>query len=102
MAREKIGDRVGVLALLPKLSEAENFLEAGAGALRLWETDAGSPEAARLKLLAPIWITAGGKGTGKAVGDGDAAGFAAILRCGPEAILVNDPALLVQVRGATA
>jgi glycerophosphoryl diester phosphodiesterase len=98
VARRKIGGRARILAFLPDTAQGEAFLTAGADALRLWEGELGLPEAARLKMLASIWVTSGGKGTARAVGGTDAGGLSAILRFGPDAILVNDPAQLVEAR----
>lgn len=98
VARRKIGGRVRILAFLPEVAQGEAFLKAGADALRLWEGELGLSEAARLKALASIWVTSGGKGTAHAVGDTDAGGLSAMLRFGPDAILVNDPAQLAEAR----
>lgn len=98
VTRRKIGGKVRILAFMPDAAQGESFLEAGADALRLWEGELHLPEAVRLKAFAPIWVTSGGKGTAHAVGDTDARGLSAMLRFGPDAILVNDPARLAKAR----
>lgn len=92
-ARAMFEDRVGILALLPELADAEAFLAAGAAALRVWEEDIGSAEVQLLKSRVPIWVTAG-KVDGRAVGDLDADARARVLAFEPAAVLVNDPVFL--------
>ncbi len=91
--------RVGILALLPRIADADAFLSAGADALRLWEAEIALPEARRLRDLAPVWVTAG-KTRGLKVGDTDAEGLRAIRAFGPTAVLLNDPTLLAGDGGA--
>lgn len=97
LARDRLGGRVAVVALMRELADAEAFLAAGARALRLWERQLDSAEATSLHARAPIWVTAGGQG--RKVGDTDAAGLRRIVAFGPQAVLLNDPMLLAA--GAT-
>lgn len=97
LARERLGGRVAVVALMRELVDAGAFLAAGAQALRLWERQLDSAEATSLQASAPIWVTAGGPG--RKVGDTDAAGLRRIVAFGPQAVLLNDPMLLAA--GAT-
>lgn len=90
-ARARLDRRVRIVAFMPKPADGADFLAAGADALRLWESELTSAEAVALKARAPIFVTAGGRGTAHAVGDTDAAGLAAILAFGPAAVLLNDP-----------
>ena len=83
-----------VLAFLPDKANPDHYAAAGASAFRIWEGDLDAPVAARLLGRLPVWITAGGKGTGRIVGDVDGDSLRAILAHGPQAVLLNDPDLL--------
>ncbi|MDT0684479.1 glycerophosphodiester phosphodiesterase [Roseicyclus sp. F158] len=78
-----------ILALSPRGAEPGAFLAAGADILRLWEVDVvashGSPGV-------PVWVTAGGAGTGRPVGDIDATDLRRLAGRGVAGVLVNDPA----------
>jgi glycerophosphoryl diester phosphodiesterase len=50
----------------------------------------------------PVWVTAGGNGTGRIVGDVDRDGLGAILAHTPQAVLLNDPDLLTGLQSRKA
>ncbi|WP_226576190.1 glycerophosphodiester phosphodiesterase [Acuticoccus sediminis] len=82
-----------VLAMIPQPGLWAAFLDAGADAVRLWERDAEPTILAAIAArTVPIWVTAGGGGTGRAVGDIDRTAVSRLATLGVDAILVNDPA----------
>jgi glycerophosphoryl diester phosphodiesterase len=83
-----------VLAFLPDKANPDHYAAAGASAFRIWEGALDGPVAARLLGRLPVWVTAGGNGTGRIVGDVDGDGLSAILAHAPQAVLLNDPDLL--------
>lgn len=83
-----------VLAFLPDKANPDHYAAAGASAFRIWEGALDGPVAAKLCGRLPVWVTAGGKGTGRIVGDVDGDGLSAILAHAPQAVLLNDPDLL--------
>ena len=87
---------IKVLAFLPDGTKPDHFAAAGACAFRIWESALDGPVAAGLLGRLPVWVTAGGIGTGRPVGDVDAEGLAAILDKAPQAVLLNDPELLTR------
>ena len=93
---------IRVLAFLPDGANPDHFGAAGASAFRIWEGGLHDKRAAGLLGHVPVWVTAGGAGTGRPVGDVDAAGLAAILSMSPQAVLLNDPDLLVGERQRVA
>lgn len=85
-----------ILAFLPERANPGYFAAAGASAFRLWESDLGSAAANALPGLLPVWVTTGGRGTGREPGEIGAAALDAVLAHRPAAILVNDPSLLMR------
>lgn len=83
-----------LLAFLPEDGAPEPFAKAGAEAFRLWERDLDGPVAQSLFGHRPVWVTCGGSGTGRRVGDVGGDDLRAILARQPDAILLNDPELL--------
>jgi glycerophosphoryl diester phosphodiesterase len=83
-----------VLAFLPDKANPDHYAAAGASAFRIWEGALDDPVTARLLGRVPVWVTAGGNGTGRIVGDVDGDGLQAILAHAPQAVLLNDPDLL--------
>ena len=78
-----------ILALSPRGSDSDAFVAAGADIIRLWEADvppSGPPIDA-----APVWVTAGGEETGRAVGDIDASDLRRLAERCVAGVLVNDP-----------
>jgi len=94
---------IKVLAFLPDAANPDHFAAAGASAFRIWESKLDGETATALLGHAPIWVTAGGLGTKRDVGDVDRAGLDTILAKGPQAVLLNDPAWLAAraMAGAT-
>lgn len=84
-----------VLAFLPDKANPDHYAAAGASAFRIWESSLDGAAAKRLLGHQPVWVTAGGAGTGRAVGDVDIGSLGAILARSPQAVLLNDPSLLV-------
>jgi glycerophosphoryl diester phosphodiesterase len=82
------------LGFLPAYEEAPAFAAAGAQALRVWEGHMDQPAAARLFGQGPVWVTAGGTGTGSEPGDVTPERLARIVARGAAAVLLNDPTLL--------
>lgn len=85
---------IRVLAFLPDKANPDHYAAAGASAFRIWEGALDGAVAARLLGHVPVWVTAGGNGTGRIVGDVDDDGLRAILAHAPQAVLLNDPDLL--------
>lgn len=83
-----------LLALHGPGAPAAGFVELGVRLVRLWEAAA---DAASIRALAErgcrAWVTTGGAGTGRAVGDADDRVLDALLRAGASGLLVNDPGL---------
>jgi glycerophosphoryl diester phosphodiesterase len=93
---------IRVLAFLPDKGDPDHYAAAGASAFRIWERDLDGPVAARLLGRLPVWVTAGGEGTGRIVGDVDGDGLRAILAHAPQAVLLNDPDLLTGLQSRKA
>jgi glycerophosphoryl diester phosphodiesterase len=85
-----------ILAFLPERANPMHFAAAGASAFRVWEGDLGSATADALLSLHPVWVTVGGRGTGREPGDIGPDQLDAVLGHRPHAVLVNDPSLLVR------
>lgn len=84
------------LALLGDYDEAEDWLAAGANALRVWEGDFTEDIEARLTHLAPVWITAGGRRTAEQPGDIPRSRLRNLVRRRIRAVLLNDPTMLAE------
>lgn len=91
-----------VLAFLPDKAKPDHYAAAGASAFRIWEGALDGPVAAQLCGRVPVWVTAGGNGTGRIVGDVDGDGLNAILAHAPQAVLLNDPDLLTGLQSRMA
>ena len=91
-----------VLAFLPRGADPKHFANAGASAFRLWESDLDGPLAQKLFGKLPVWVTTGGRGTGREPGDIGPRELEAVLAHRPEAVLLNDPALLLHAVSAGA
>lgn len=85
-----------ILAFLPQGADPRLFAVAGARAFRLWESDLSSSTGEGLIGQRPVWVTTGGRGTGREPGDIDTAQLDAVLAHRPEAVLLNDPSLLLR------
>lgn len=85
-----------ILAFLPQGANPMHFAAAGASAFRLWESDLDSAAAAALPAGCTVWVTTGGRGTGREPGDVSTAELDAVLAHRPDAVLLNDPALLLR------
>lgn len=94
LVRKRFANRVRILGFIPSLEDADRFLMAGADALRLWERHLDDDTAHALAGRTAIWVTAGGV-RGRAVGDVDAEGLKTILSNAPQAVLLNDPTILI-------
>lgn len=93
---------IRVLAFLPDKANPDHYAAAGASAFRVWEGALDGPVAARLLGRVPVWVTAGGKGTSRIVGDVDSESLGAILAHAPQAVLLNDPDLLTGLQSRMA
>ena len=82
------------VALLGDYDEAEDWLAAGADALRVWEGEFSESIEAQLAPLAPIWITAGGRQTTDQPGDIPLPRLRRLVRREVQAILLNDPTMI--------
>lgn len=82
------------VALLGDYGEAAEWLAAGADALRVWEGEFSTVLEECLAPLAPLWITAGGRGTPERPGDISMPRLRQLVRRRVDAILLNDPRLL--------
>lgn len=78
-----------ILALSPRGSDNDAFVAAGADIIRLWEADV--PPSGHPVDAAPVWVTAGGEETGRAVGDIDASDLRRLVDRRVAGVLVNDP-----------
>ena len=88
-----------VLALHGPSAPAGAFLAAGVRLVRLWEA-ATDRDAVRglTDQGAVVWVTTGGPGTGRAVGDVTEEALSGLLQTGIAGVLVNDPDLARTVR----
>jgi len=84
------------VALLADYDEAEDWMAAGADALRVWEGEFTETIEARLAPLAPIWITAGGRQTPDQPGDIPMGRLRRLVRRRVQAILLNDPTMIAE------
>jgi glycerophosphoryl diester phosphodiesterase len=93
VAAMKVRGHESMLALTREPELGASFIEAGCNLLRLWEADVTAERlAAAAERQVPVWITAGGAGTDRKVGDIDAKGLAALAELSIGGVLVNDPA----------
>lgn len=70
------------------------YLDQDVDLVRVWERMANSPALDELKSRGcTVWVTTGGSGTGRAVGDADLATLRVLLVAGADGMLVNDPDL---------
>ena len=86
------------LGFLPEYDAAPVFEAAGAQAVRVWEGHMEQPAAAHLFAHWPVWVTAGGYGTGAEPGDVGHERLERIVTRGAAAVLLNDPTLLTSPR----
>jgi glycerophosphoryl diester phosphodiesterase len=93
---------IRTLAFLPDNADPDHYAAAGASAFRVWEGALDGPAAAQLLGRRPVWVTAGGNGTGRIVGDVDRDALQAILARSPQAVLLNDPDLLIGLQSRKA
>lgn len=83
-----------ILALHGSISPLDGFLDQGVDLVRLWEHEAGSAKISALKQRAcTVWVTTGGPGTGREVGDSDQESLIRVLANGADGLVVNDPDL---------
>lgn len=74
--------------------EEDEFFEMGGKTLRLWESKVGTSRLEKLLTAGrAIWVTTGGWGTGRDVGEFDAQQLVAMRDAGVTGFLVNDPVL---------
>ena len=75
-------------------AEDAEFFALGGNVLRLWESKITTGRLDRLRQEGhPLWMTTGGNGTGREVGDFDAASLPRFREGGISGFLVNDPVL---------
>lgn len=78
-------------------SKDEALFTLGGTALRLWESQTSVERVARLAANGrPMWMTVGGWGTGREVGDFEPVHLRKMQAAGVSGFLVNDPALARQ------
>lgn len=87
-------DRTRILALVPEPATIEEFVQSGAGIIRLWE-DWVTPELVLevRKLDAQVWVMMGRSGS---VGNTDKKSLARILDAGVDGVLLNDPEMALR------
>lgn len=86
--------KAAVLALHGEAGPLERFLAHGVRLIRFWEHAVTASAIEELKQRGcAVWVTTGGPGTGREVGDADTAALAALINAGADALLVNDPDL---------
>lgn len=86
-------DPARILALVPEPATIEEFVQSGAGIIRLWE-DWVTPELVLevRKLEAQVWVMIGRSGS---VGNTDKKSLARILAAGVDGVLLNDPEMVL-------
>ena len=92
-------EKMPVLALTADPSEIPEFLRRGVRAIRIWEEDL-TPERFRAVQEAgrEVWVTAGLRSRGEITGTIDKKRLSALVEQGVNAVLLNDPGLLVSLR----
>lgn len=84
----------GHLALHGEQYPLGAFLDAGVKLVRLWEAKVDPNTVSELRARGcRIWVTTGGPGTGRAVGDTTPEALATMVSAGVDGVLVNDPQL---------
>jgi hypothetical protein len=87
-------DRTRILALVPEPAAIEEFVESGAGIIRLWEDWLTQELVFKVRALkAKVWVMTGRAG---AVGDTDEKALARILNLRVDGIILNDPAMALK------
>lgn len=82
------------LGLLEDPDDNAAFVAAGGRWVRLWERDVSAARVAAIQALgAPVLAMVGGNGTGRAVGDIDRDGVAALRAVGVDGVMLNEPGL---------
>lgn len=83
-----------ILALNSGATPVDAFLVEGVELIRLWERDADADTIATLQGQGcTVWVTTGGSGTDRAVGDCGDDVLYRLIAAGADGILVNDPGL---------
>ncbi|MEQ8707737.1 MAG: glycerophosphodiester phosphodiesterase family protein [Rhodospirillales bacterium] len=96
-ATRKMAPAAQCLAMLSDYSEAEAWIDAGATAVRIWESQFTQELEDRLAPKIPIWITVGGRGTSDLTGDIPPERLRRLAARRVTAILLNDPTLFDQL-----
>lgn len=83
-----------ILALNGGSTPVEAFLAEGVDLIRLWERDADADTIAALRAQGcTVWVTTGGTGTDRGVGDCGTEELFRLIAAGADGLLVNDPGL---------
>lgn len=83
-----------ILALNGSTTPVEAFLAEGVELIRLWERDADATTVAALHAQGcTVWVTTGGTGTDREVGDCGIDVLYRLIAAGADGLLVNDPGL---------
>lgn len=96
-AARKMAPAAQCLAMLSDYSEAEDWIEAGACAVRIWESEFTRELEDRLAPKIPIWITVGGRGTPDLTGDIPLERLRRLAARQVTAVLLNNPTLTDQL-----
>jgi glycerophosphoryl diester phosphodiesterase len=81
-----------ILGFLNRDADEVAFVAAGGSLIRVWEHYASADRVASLLQRGlPVWVTTGGDGTKRAVGDHDPAVLKKLAAIGVSGFLVNDP-----------
>lgn len=87
-------DRTRILALVPEPTAIEEFVESGAGIIRLWQDWLTQELVSKVRALdAEVWVMTGRSGS---VGDTDEKALARILNLKVDGIILNDPRILLR------
>lgn len=93
----RLGPGLVQLGLLEDPADNAQFVAAAGRWVRLWERDVSAASVAAIQALgAPVLVMVGGNGTGRAVGDIDRDGVAALRRHGVDGLMLNDPGLALE------
>ncbi|PTM40628.1 glycerophosphoryl diester phosphodiesterase [Bosea sp. 124] len=109
-AARHVAPDIAILALAGDPCSAPEARRAGAGWFRLWEADATDARVAAVRAEGLMLVVMVGQPRDSAlpehppfpVGQIDAAGIAALMRLSPDAVMLDDPRLLIAAREAAA
>lgn len=96
-ATRKMAPTAHCIAMLSDYSEADQWIDAGASVVRIWESEFTPELEDKIAPKVPIWITVGGRGTPDPTGDIPLERLRKLAARQISAVLLNNPTLIDQL-----